>query len=204
MNKIYFKHGTMFSGKSLNLISTVKTYEHNGYNVLILKPSKDTRDKQVIKSRMSNEVLECVTFTDKDDLYILVTRLINDKMTKYDVIFIDEVQFCSEKHIEQLHYVSKYAPIICYGLKTSYTGDIFPSIAKLIPLAEDIQEIKTVCAMCNKKATHNLLLRNNVPVYEGDQVNIEGEDIQEQYKAVCRMHFYGPRIAEEEQLDIKW
>ena len=87
-NKIYFKYGTMFSGKTLNLISTVKTYEHNKQTVLILKPAQDTRDKGIIKSRMSTETLDCVTFDKDEDLGVLFLKF---KHLKPDIIFIDEV-----------------------------------------------------------------------------------------------------------------
>lgn len=190
-NKIYFKYGTMFSGKTLNLISTVKTYEHNKQTVLILKPAQDTRDKGIIKSRMSIETLDCVTFDKDEDLGVLFLKF---KDLKPDIIFIDEVQFCTEKQIEQLHDLSKFAPIMCYGLKTSYTGDLFPSIAKLMAIAEDIQEIKTVCSMCKSKATHNLLLVDGNPTYLGTQINVENTASNEVYKAVCREHFYEPKL----------
>ena len=198
MNKIYLKYGTMFSGKSLNLISAVKTYGHNHQRVIILKPAQDTRDEGVIKSRMSTETLECATFTAKEDLFVKVTDLITacqvrEKRWMPDVIFIDEVQFCTPEQIMQLHNIAKYyAPIMCYGLKTSYTGDLFPAIAKLLTIAEDVSEIKTICSMCKKKATHNLLLRNGSPVYSGDAINVEGENIEDVYKAVCREHFFKP------------
>ena len=194
MNKIYYKHGTMFSGKSLNLISTYHTYKHNNKNVLVLKPSADTRDFGLIKSRMSTETVGCYTYTEKDEL----SKVVADSMLltrEYpDIIMIDEVQFSTEKQIEELHNLSLTAPIMCYGLKTTYTGDLFPAIKKLIPLAEDISEIKTTCAFCNKKATHNLLVRNNKPIYEGAFVNVEGENINDKYFAVCRHHFYEPPI----------
>lgn len=192
MNKIYFRHGTMFSGKSLNLISAVKTYEHNNQKVLIFKPATDTRDNNIIKSRMSIETLKCITFTESDDLIDIFNSIYKNNSFKIDVLFIDEVQFCTIKQIEQLNKLSEYIPIMCYGLKTSYTGDLFPSIAKLITLAEDISEIKTICSMCKKKATHNLLLRNNKPIYSGDSINVEGENTNDEYKAVCRQHFYNP------------
>ena len=74
MNKIYFRHGTMFSGKSLNLISAVKTYQHNNKLVVILKPATDTRDKEVVKSRMSSEELDCITFSTTDDLLEVIAN----------------------------------------------------------------------------------------------------------------------------------
>lgn len=192
MNKIYYKHGTMYSGKSLNLISTYHTYKHNKRKVLVLKPSADTRDFSLIKSRMSTETVGCVTYRPKDSIMDIVDDAIFLTKEYPDVILIDEVQFSTEKHIEELHKLSESFPIMCYGLKTAYTGDIFPAIAKLIPLAEDVSEIKTTCAFCNRKATHNLLIRKGEPKYEGAFVNVEGENIHDKYYAVCREHFYEP------------
>lgn len=199
MNKIYYRYGTMFSGKTLNLISTVKTYQLNGYNVIVLKHANDTRDKGIIKSRMSKDYIDCISFTDDDDIYQICKQAINSK-NDIAAIIIDEIQFCSLQHIQDLNKVSELAPVICYGLKTSYTGILFPSIAHLLAITEDVSEIKTVCSMCSRKATHNLLLRNGQPIYNGNTVNIEGT-VSEQYKAVCRKHFYKPIIEQGDDVN---
>ena len=89
MNKIYYKHGTMFSGKSLNLISTYHTYKHNNKNVLVLKPSADTRDFGLIKSRMSTETLECTTFNESDNLIDIFGIAYRDNLFEIDILFID-------------------------------------------------------------------------------------------------------------------
>ena len=193
-HKIYYIHGTMYSGKSLDLISTYSTYNFNNKKVLVLKHAKDTRDEGIIKSRMSSQEIKCVTFTDENSLYKTAVKQLRAKRYHPDVILIDEVQFCSDKHIKQLQNLSTIAPIMCYGLKTSYTGDLFPAIAKLIPLAESIKEIKTTCCMCNSKATYNLLVRNGEPIYEGAFVNVEGENKNDNYYAVCREHFLKPDL----------
>lgn len=192
MNKIYFKHGTMFSGKSLNLISTYHTYKHNNKKVLVLKPSADTRDFGLIKSRMSTETVGCMTYRPEDKIAQIVEDAIFLTREVPDIIMIDEVQFSTEEQIKELHDLTKDTPIMCYGLKTSYTGDLFPAIAKLIPFAEDVSEIKTTCTFCNKKATHNLLVRDKKAIYEGAFVNVEGENVNDKYYAVCREHFYEP------------
>lgn len=192
MNKIYYKHGTMFSGKSLNLISTYHTYKHNKKKVLVLKPSQDTRDFSVIKSRMSSETVSCYTYDENDSLVEAVREAMHLTKINPDIIMIDEIQFSTIKQIRELHELSKIAPIMCYGLKTTYTGELFPAIAELIGIAEDVSEIKTTCTFCNKKATHNLLIRNGSPIYEGAFVNIEGQNNEDNYLAVCREHFYNP------------
>lgn len=195
MNKIYYIYGTMFSGKSLDLISTYTTYKFHGKKVLALKHAKDTRDKGIIKSRMSNIEIECETFTDEHTLSEkLAIYMIENNFTYPDVIMIDEIQFASEKHIEELHELSRYCPVMCYGLKNTYTGELFPSIAKLLAVAEDTREIKTTCYCCNRKATHNLLMRDGGFLYEGAFVNIEGANTKDRYFPVCREHFYIPEI----------
>lgn len=193
--KIYYIHGTMYSGKSLDLISTYVTDRFNGKKVLAFKHVKDTRDEGVIKSRMSSQVVDCITFTDDDSLYEVVVNTVEKSGLHPDVILIDEIQFASKDHVLDLHRISKIAPIMCYGLKTSYTGELFPAIATLIPLAENIREVKTTCCMCNSKATHNLLVRDSEPIYEGAFVNIEGENEEDDYYAVCREHFVRPNLA---------
>ena len=193
-NKIYFKYGTMFSGKSLSLISTYHTYKHNNKKVLALKPSKDTRDPGVIKSRMSPVTVPCVLYHEEDSLYDVVVNTIEKSGLRPDVIMIDEIQFSTLSQIDELHKVSKIAPVMCYGLKVSYTGELFPTVVKLMPFIEDASEIKTTCSMCNSKATYSLLIRDGKPKYEGAFVNIEGENNQDSYHAVCREHFYNPEI----------
>lgn len=193
-HKIYYIYGTMYSGKSLDLISTYSTYKFNNKKVLVLKHAKDTRDEGIIKSRMSSQEIKCVTFTDENSLYNTAVKHLRAKGYHPDVILIDEVQFCSDIHVKQLHNLSTIAPVMCYGLKTSYTGELFPAIAKLIPLAESIKEIKTTCCMCNSKATHNLLVRDGEPIYEGAFVNVEGENKNDDYYAVCREHFVKPDL----------
>lgn len=193
-NKIYFKHGTMFSGKSLNLISTYHTYKHNNKKVLALKPSADSRDFGIIKSRMSNETVGCMTYRPEDKIMDVVDDAIFMTKEYPDIIMIDEVQFSTKEQIQELHELSESFPIMCYGLKTSYTGELFPATTKLLSLAEDVSELKTTCAFCNRKATHNLLVRKRKPIYEGAFINVEGENPHDKYYAVCREHFYEPLL----------
>ena len=200
MNKIYYIHGTMFSGKSLGLISTYSTYKFNGKNVLLLKPSTDTRDKGVIKSRMSNTEIPCILVDKEDDLVDTFCKEIrrSGKEVIPDVLMIDEVQFLTERQIRHLKYISEFCPVMCYGLKNSYTGELFPAIATLLALADDVKEVKTTCRCCNRKATHNLLVRDGKPIYDGAFENIEGENPLDEYIPVCRAHFYVPRLWEVE------
>lgn len=194
MKKIYYKYGTMYSGKSLNLISTYKTYMFNNQRPLVLKHAKDTRDENIIKSRMSKETVECITFTDEDNLLDVVYNAIKELVFSPVVIMIDEIQFCTIAHIEQINVLSLQFPIICYGLKTNYMAELFPASAKLIAYADSLEEMVTTCSFCGKRARFNLLTRDGKAVREGNAYNIDGEYGNEKYYAVCRQHYFEPNI----------
>lgn len=190
MYKIYYRYGTMYSGKSTDLIKSYLS-DARCKRVIALKPSLDTRDNE-ITSRIINVSIPCVRFGPDEFVLDKIKDYFDEHNCLPDVIYIDEVQFCSEQQIAELHDLSFYAPIICYGLKTSFTGDLFPAIAQLYSLAEDVKEIKHTCWMCKKKATHNLLVRDGKPLYDGEIINIEGENPKDKYYAVCREHFLEP------------
>lgn len=191
-NKIYYRHGTMYSGKSTDLIKSYLSDQRNK-KVLAIKPSLDTRDDE-ITSRIINATIPCIRF-DKEESIIGILKYYFDKHSCVpDVIYIDEVQFLTEKQVAELHDITAYCPVICYGLKTSFTGDLFPAISTLYTYAEDVKEIKHTCWMCKSKATYNLLVRNGKPIYNGDMVNIEGANNDDKYYAVCREHFFNPEL----------
>ena len=172
MNKIYFRYGTMYSGKSTDLIKSYLS-DQRYKKVIALKPSLDTRDDE-IRSRIINVSIPCVTFTPEESIISKIAEYFDANYCVPDVIYIDEIQFCTD------------------GLKNSFTGELFPAITTLLSIAEDVKEIKHSCCMCRKKATHNLLVRDDKPLYDGEIVNIEGENPNEKYYAVCRKHFFEP------------
>lgn len=190
-NKVYYKHGTMYSGKSLRLISLYDSYVYKNKNVMVAKPELDSRDVGVIKSRMSSKEIPCHLF-DEDESLIELVSWYEGIYGIPDIILIDEVQFATVQQIEDINTLSAKYKIMCYGLKTSYTAELFPPISKLLTIAEDVEEIKSECFMCNSKATHNLLIRDGKPIYNGNMIKIEGEENVEEYKAVCRYHYYNP------------
>lgn len=189
--KIYYRHGTMYSGKTTDLIRAYTTYQKDRKIVMAFKPSLDTRDKN-ITSRLINAEIFCHEIKPTEGLYEKVVSIIERSGFVPDAIFIDEVQFLQPEQVQELHELSRLSQILCYGLKRSYTGDLFPAIVKLESLAEDIAEIKTTCSFCNSKATHNLLVRDGEPIYSGNVVNVEGANVNDKYYKVCRTHFYEP------------
>lgn len=194
MSKLYFKYGALNSSKTANLLMTAHNYRETGRKVLLLQSSKNTRDKvNKITSRIGIES-ECLVFHEEENLKELIEQYIN----KLDVVLIDEIQFATPTQIKQLvNLLDTYKDlvVITYGLKSTYTAELFPSIATLLVYADHIEEVKQVCAYCSKKAHMNLKIRNNKPVYEGEIISIgDVKDCEEYYVPVCREHYLHPII----------
>ena len=183
MSKLYFKYGAMGCSKSAQALMCKFNYEQKGFNVLLLKPSIDTRDfdengKAVVKSRIGIKS-ECEVINKDESLLELYKRLSENK--KYDVVIIDEVQFCSESQINDCKEISVDIPVICYGLKTNFKSYLFEGSKRLIEIADSITEIKSLCS-CGANATVNARLINGELVTSGDEIVIGGD---ETYVAMC-------------------
>lgn len=182
MAKLYFKYGAMGCSKSAQALMCKFNYEQRGFKVLLLKPSIDTRDyesgKSVVKSRIGIKS-ECEVFDKEENLFELYKKL--GENTKYDVLIIDEAQFCSENQINDCKEISEEIPVICYGLKTNFKSYLFEGSKRLIEIADKIEEITSVCS-CGANATVNALIVDGKLVTSGDEVQIGGD---EKYVAMC-------------------
>ena len=178
MAKLYFKYGAMGSSKTAQALITKYNYEENGLKVWLIKPSTDTRDgATVIRSRIGLEAGAepvapetdlWVTFQDRD----------------CDLIIVDECQFLSPAHIDQLRKIvdESTTPVICFGLRTDFLTRLFPGSLRLMEIADSIQEIKTICD-CGNKATVNARIDGSGHIVtEGAQVLLGGND---SYIALC-------------------
>ncbi|MCT4686197.1 thymidine kinase [Vallitalea sp.] len=190
MAKLFFKYGTVFSAKSLNLIATAHNYQTQGKEVLLLIPKIDTRSDGYVSTRAGFK-MPAELIDEGTDIYNLY---VSHRKQKYniDCILVDECQMLKSKHIDQLReIVDEYnTPVICYGLRVSYTLELFDASKRLFELADKLEEIKTVCWFCNNKATHNLKIVDGKPVYEGKPIDIGG---LEKYVPVCYHCFKNPR-----------
>lgn len=198
MAKLYFKHGTMNSSKSAQLIMTAHNYMSQGKDIIVLKPSRDTRwDQDKVVSRAIQYKLPC-HLVDDESIIDKIDRITFEKGIKnIHAILIDEAQFLKTKHIEELvTIVDEYnIPVICFGLKNSYVkGELFEGSRALLYYADKIEEIKTVCKYCDRKSTMNLRVVNGKPVYSGQPVVIGdiGNGQNEFYVQVCRKHYFNP------------
>lgn len=192
MAQLYYKFGTMKSGKSMELIKTAQNYTLSDRNVLVCKPIVDTRDRGNIATRMGQSV-PCHLLTGE---YGQIAKIIkNDSFLgkKYSAVLIDEAQFLQlDTVIELTEIVDELnIPVICFGLKTNFRNELFLGSKLLLELADKIEEIKTVCQFCDKKAIANLRVEKKKNTFYG--ANSDGDVIaigDEEYVQVCRKHYF--------------
>ena len=178
MAKLYFKYGAMGSSKTAQALITKYNYEENDMTVWLINPSADTRDgAAVIRSRVGLEAMAQVILPDADIVELF------DRREKTDVIIVDECQFMSPEHIDQLREIVDFRgiPVLCFGLRTDFQTKLFPGSMRLMEVADTIQEIKTMCD-CGAKATVNARIIDGYIVTEGEQVVLGGNDA---YIAMC-------------------
>lgn len=180
MAQLYFRYSTMNSGKSLEILKIAFNYEEQGKKTLLLTPSIDDRyGIGKITSRIGIQ---------KDAIPIYPNTNIFNIVKKYeliDCVLIDEGNFLTKNHIISLTDIVDILniPVIVYGLKNDFKNELFEGSKYLLIYADKIEEIKTVCFYCNKKATMIVKFVNNIPIYDGNQIEIGGND---KYRSVCR------------------
>ena len=147
MAKLHFKYATMNSGKSIDLIRTVYNYEENGFKVLVMKPKIDTKAGNYIHTRIGLERKVDILIGSKDN----ILKLLKNKLDGISVIFIDEVQFLSERQIDDLFLISKAydIPVICYGLRNNFKMESFEGSKRLLEIADILEEFPTLCGCGN-------------------------------------------------------
>ncbi len=181
MAKLYFKYGAMGSSKTAQALITKYNYEENGLQVWLLKPSADIRDgKDILRSRIGLQAQVEVVAAD-GDIYRLFRE---NRKGSCDVIIVDECQFMTPAQIDQLRAVVDDfdIPVMCFGLRTDFLTKLFPGSARLLEVADTIQEIKTICD-CGAKATINARIDSTGHIVtQGEQVLLGGND---SYIAMC-------------------
>lgn len=183
MAKLHFKYGTMNSGKSIDLMRTAYNYEEMGYKVLVLKPMIDTKGENKLSSRVGME-RKVNILIPKD---ALILPLIKNKITNdLACIFIDEAQFLSKRQIDNLFIITKKfdIPIICYGLRNNFKMEGFTGSIRLLEIADELEEIKTLCH-CGEIARFAGRKVNGDFTLEGDEVVIDGSKDNIEYVPLC-------------------
>lgn len=191
MAKLYFNFAAMNAGKSTILLQASHNYHERGMKTVLFTALLDDRFGQGKISSRIGLAKEAQTFDAETDLFDYMNSLLDTD--SIDCVLVDEAQFLSEEQVWQLAHVADKlnVPVMCYGLRTDFQGKLFPGSAALLALAEDVREIRTIC-WCGRKATMNLRIgTDGVPVSEGEQVVIGGE---ESYISVCRKHWSTRKI----------
>lgn len=181
MAQLYFKYGAMGSSKTANALMARFNYEERGQNTLLVKPQLDTRDgDHMVRSRIGL-THPCIYFHE-------MQTMPEEDLKQYACIIIDEAQFLSKEDVYYLvHLVDDCGiPVICYGLRADFKGELFPGSYHLLVLADKLEEVKTIC-WCGKKAAFNARFdETGHVVKEGAQVVLGAND---KYIGLCRRHW---------------
>ena len=186
MAKLYFYYSAMNAGKSTILLQSSYNYRERGMNTLILAPELDTRyGSGQVTSRIGVKA-DAHTFNTIDNLYVLTERLHAE--APLHCVLVDEAQFLTKSQVRQLTDICDHLdiPVLTYGLRTDFQGNLFEGSQHLLAWADSLAEIKTICH-CGSKAT--MVLRIDAEgraIKDGRQVQIGGN---ERYLSVCRKHF---------------
>ena len=186
MAKLYFRYGAMGSSKTANAIMVQYNYRERGQNALLLKPRLDSRDGEKLVGSRSGLCAPCEFVEDLPEI----------DLSLYDCLIVDEAQFLTKAQVEQLVDIvdGRGIPVICYGLRADFQGNLFEGSHWLLAWADTIEEIKTVC-WCGRKATCNARVANGKVVKAGEQIVLGGN---ESYVALCRKHWRSGELAPEE------
>lgn len=183
MAKLHFKYGTMNSGKSIDLMRTAYNYEEMGYKVLVLKPMIDTKGENKLSSRVGMERRVNILIPKNALILPLIKNQITDDLA---CIFIDEAQFLSKRQIDNIFIITKKfdIPVICYGLRNNFKMEGFAGSIRLLEIADELEEIKTLCH-CGEIARYVGRKVNGDFTLEGDEVVIDGSQKNVEYVPLC-------------------
>ena len=186
MAKLHFFYSTMNAGKSTALLQSNHNYKESNLKTLLFVP-KSIADKSngKIVSRIGLQA-DAIVVNNDYDFYDEISKKQSEKIS---CIFVDEAQFLTKK---QVHSLGKIAdelniPVMTYGIRTDFQGELFEGSQELLALADNLKELKTICSECDKKATMVVRLDANGKILlEGEKILIGGNEI---YKTLCRKHF---------------
>jgi thymidine kinase len=186
MAKLYFYYSAMNAGKSTTLLQSSHNYRERGMRTLLFTPLIDDRyTVGKVHSRIGLEA-DAITFDKLFDFYAYTLAAL--KQEKIQCVLIDEAQFLTKSQVRQLTEISDKLniPVLAYGLRSDFLGEVFEGSLYLLAWAEEIIEIKTICH-CGRKATMNLRIdAQGHAVTKGKQIEIGGND---RYIAMCRKCF---------------
>ncbi|HPE47874.1 MAG TPA: thymidine kinase [Hyphomonas sp.] len=185
MAKLYFSYAAMNAGKSTILLQAAYNYRERGMEVMLLTSALYRDDTSGHISSRIGISADAILFAEKTDVYALVREAQTEK--RLDAIFVDEAQFLTKDQVWQLARVADYldVPVLAYGLRTDFRGELFEGSAALLAIADSLREVRTICE-CGRKATMVVRLGpDGKALTEGDQVSIG----KSTYVSLCRRHW---------------
>ena len=186
MAKLYFYYASMNAGKSTNLLQADFNYRERGMATMLFTAAVDDRFAPGTISSRIGLTADATMFDARTDLAAAVLARV--ELIDIACVLVDEAQFLTTDQVDQLAALADAhgIPVLAYGLRTDFRGELVEGSARLLALADALIEIKSVCA-CGRKATMNLRVdAEGNAVRTGAQTEIGGE---ERYIALCRRHF---------------
>lgn len=186
MAQLYFYYSAMNAGKSTLLLQSAHNYREQGMQVLLYTAAIDDRyERGIIRSRIGLQQSASL-FDETTNFRHEVSEAISSQALA--CILLDEAQFLSREQVDQVARVVDEldVPVLCFGIRTDFQGELFPGSSRLLAIADKLQELKTVCT-CGRKATMTVRLdADGQVVAAGEQVQIGGN---ERYESKCRRHY---------------
>ena len=184
MAKLYFRYGAMGCGKMMQLLQVAFNYEERGHKVCVIKPKTDTKNGTKLLTRIGPERETDFCFDRKTDLFAKVAN----HYANVHCILVDEAQFLTPAQADQLMLITieLNIPVMAYGLRLNFRREDggFEGATRLLQIAHDIEEIKTICE-CGHKATYNARFLNNKLVADGPNILIDDGKNKIEYRALC-------------------
>ena len=184
MAKLYFRYGAMGCGKTMQLLQVAFNYEERGHKVCVIKPQTDTKNGTKLLTRIGPERETDLCFSQKTDLYAEIAK----NFSHVSCVLIDEAQFLTPKQADQLMQITinLNIPVMAYGLRLNFRRQDggFEGATRLLQIAHDIEEIKTICE-CGHKATYNARFLDGQLVADGPDILIDNGKSKITYRAIC-------------------
>lgn len=184
MAKLYFRYGTMGCGKTMQLLQVAFNYEERGHKVCVIKPSTDTKNETSLLTRIGPERKTDFCFDKKEGLF----KKISEEYRDVHCVLVDEAQFMTPTQADQLLKVTAKLniPVMAYGLRLNFRQQDggFEGATRLLQIAHNLEEIKTICD-CGRKATLNARLINGKIVSDGPDILIDDGKTNVEYRAFC-------------------
>ena len=190
MAKLYFRYGAMGSSKTANAVMVQYNYQERGRKVLMLKPKLENRDgATIVRSRCGLEA-QCRFVEELNEI----------SLDGVECVIVDESHFLTADQVKQLVDIvdERDIPVICYGLRSDFRGELFEGSRELLRWADTIEEIKTIC-WCGRKATFNARVQDGHMVREGEHIMMGGNSA---YVSLCRRHWREGNLGSFQNLNL--